>query len=171
MQQGLFVAKHCHLAYISTQCRSLTSFFKKQLYYTSPLFSPQHDWICDWSFVTVGMRGGRTCSICRCSCPEDSGKGVQGSLPYPINRWVKAEEGQRWCSFPLSPSLPLLPFVCLPLLHVCVRACVSVLLLANSRSMLLIDSCGWWAAQWRRGQSSNEFLHLMPLALTPTPVP
>lgn len=74
-------------------------------------------WICDWSFVTVWMWGGRTCSICRCSCPEDSGKRVQGSLPFPINRWVKGEEGQRWCSFPLSPSLPLLPFA--PCVCVC----------------------------------------------------
>lgn len=82
--------------------------------------------------------------------------------------------GGRWGSevtlFPLSlsPLHSLLPFFCLSFLHMRVCVCVC-LLLAQSRSMLLIDSCGCWAAHWRRGQSSNEFLHLMPLAPTPTP--
>lgn len=116
------------------------------------------------------------------------GKVVRGhSLVQWTDEW--REMGVRGDPlFSLSPSLPLLPFVCLSFLHirahvsvcvcafsrvcVCIWACVCVCLLwAHSRSMLLIDSCGCWAAHWRRGQSSNEFLHLVPLAPTPTPPP
>lgn len=115
------------------------------------------------ALLLYDIGGGWTCSICMTHVSEGGGcwEKWSGVVRSSNEQMSGGDGGQRWPSFLPLPfcflffHLSASPFSIYTHTHVCVSVCMCAswcmvvcvcLLLAHSRSMLLIDSCGCWAA-------------------------